>query len=57
MELFAFFNFKLIEALVKSTRNALDLLKKRVGMTRFKNYIVNAIYHLFDSYLIDIFCL
>ena len=35
-ELFSFFNFKLIEALVKSTKNALDMLKKRVGMYRLK---------------------
>ncbi|XP_046493196.1 dynein axonemal heavy chain 8 [Neodiprion pinetum] len=31
MELFAYFNCKLIEALVKTTKSSLDLLKKRVG--------------------------
>ncbi|XP_024940596.1 dynein heavy chain 8, axonemal [Cephus cinctus] len=31
MEMFAYFNFKLIEALVKCTKISLDALKKRVG--------------------------
>lgn len=38
MELFAYFNFKLVEALVKSTRLSLDLLKKRVGSSRFVQF-------------------
>lgn len=35
MELFAYFNNKLIEALVKCTRNSLDLLKKRAAIMRY----------------------
>lgn len=37
MELFAYFNNKLIEALVKCTKNSLDLLKQKATMIRYYN--------------------
>lgn len=35
MELFTYYNNKLIEALVKSTKNSLELLKRRIGSSRY----------------------
>lgn len=40
MELFAYFHNKLIEALVKCTKNSLELLKKHVIVTRFVKFHV-----------------
>ncbi|XP_076295220.1 dynein heavy chain 8, axonemal kl-3 [Lasioglossum baleicum] len=39
MELFAYFNNKLVEALVKCTKNSLDLLKKQVADIRFLQFL------------------
>lgn len=37
MEVFAYFNNKLIEALVKCTKRSLEILKKRIGSSRLVN--------------------
>lgn len=35
MDLFAYFNSKLVEALIKCTKNSLELLKKQITVIRF----------------------
>jgi len=58
MELFACYNNKLIEALVKSTKNSLDLLKKKATIMRYFNmciytylHFLSVFYFVFPIYL------
>lgn len=60
IELFAYFNNKLIEALVKCTKNSLDLLKKKATIMRYFNihalYIYLCLFHLYTIFILYLYC-